>query len=100
MAQMNVTDNGVYIDVAESQRGEQSQSVPPYTVSVSDPSNTVVYDSNARTLRPNGTSNTGTAVVTVTDTNSGIATAESLVIVAGNEPASLQVKFRPIPLGL
>lgn len=84
MAQMNVNDNGVYIDVTEVKRGEQSQEVPPYTLSISDPSNTVVYDANARTLRPNGTGNTGTVTVTVEDLDSGRMTIENLSIVAAS----------------
>ena len=82
MPQMKVTDNGVYIDVVDGRRGEQPDSVPPYTVSVSDPSNTVVYDANARTLRPNGTGNTGTVTFTVEDLDSGRMTIENLNIVA------------------
>ena len=85
MPQMNVNDNGVYIDVTEIRRGEQSQEVPLFSLSISDPSNTVVYDANARTLRPNGTKNTGTVLVTVTDARNGIATVEKLVVVAGIE---------------
>jgi hypothetical protein len=97
MPQMNVTDKGVLIVVGESQRGEQPQSVPPYTIGISDPSNTVIYDSNARTLTPNGTNNIGTVVVTATDNNTGLSTSENLNIVAGNEPVSLAVGFRPLP---
>lgn len=84
MPQMKVTDNGVYIDVVDRQRGEQSEAVPPYNVSISDPSNTVVYDANARTLRPNGTGNTGTVTVTVEDLDSGRMTFENLSIVAAS----------------
>jgi hypothetical protein len=82
MPQMNVAENGVYIDV-EGIRGEHGAGIPPYTVSVSDPDNTVDYDADARTLRPNGTLNTGTVVVTITDINSGFVTVKNLVIVAG-----------------
>src|SRR5437879_13707062 len=91
MFKMNVNDNGVYIDVTDVKDREQSE-VPPHTVSVSDPSNTVIYDPNARTLRPNGTNNTGTVAVTVTDLRSGIVRVENLMVVASS--------FRPFQIDL
>jgi len=97
MPQMNVSDKGVLIIVGESQRGEVPQDVPPYTIGISDPSNTVIYDSNAHTLTPNGTLATGTVAVTVTDSNTGLVTVENLNVVAGNGPVSLAVGFRPLP---
>jgi hypothetical protein len=90
MAQILNNSAGAVLSVVNRSNpdGSQGASVPAFTVSVSDPSNTCNWNPNTLTLTPNGTNNTG--VVTLTITNSNDQTTTTAVVEVVSTPTDLE----------
>jgi len=100
MPQLATNDTlGVQIVVNETPGRNFGGDVPPYTVSISDPSNTITLNTAINVITPNGTNNTGTVTVTVTlQDGSGLSVQETLNVVPPGAGNSLHVDFVPAPI--